>query len=94
MQVTQIWSLIREDPTCSGAAKPMYHNYWACALEAGSPNSWAHKPQLLQPLYPRARALQQEQLLQWEAHSQQRESGPRLPLEKSPSATKTQHSQK
>ena len=31
-------NLILEDPTCCGETKPMYHNYWACALEPGSHN--------------------------------------------------------
>ena len=29
-----------EDPTCHGAAKPVHHNCWACALEPGSCNYW------------------------------------------------------
>ena len=33
MQGTQVRSLVREDPTCRGATKPVRHNYWACALE-------------------------------------------------------------
>ena len=33
MQGTQVWALVREDPTCRGATKPVRHNYWACALE-------------------------------------------------------------
>ena len=33
MQGTWVRALIREDPTCHGATKPMRHNYWACALE-------------------------------------------------------------
>ena len=40
-QRTWVRALVREDPTCRGAAKPMCHNYWA----------WAHKPQLLKPMY-------------------------------------------
>ena len=35
VQGTQVLSLVWEDPTCRGAARPMRHNYWAC------------KPQLL-----------------------------------------------
>ena len=27
MQATQVQSLVREDPTCRGATKPMRHNY-------------------------------------------------------------------
>ena len=34
--------LIREDPTCHRAAKPVWHNYRACALGPGSHDSWAH----------------------------------------------------
>ena len=37
-QETGVQSLVREDPTCRGAAKPMCHNYRACALEPTSHN--------------------------------------------------------
>ena len=33
MQGTQVWSLIWEDSTCRGAAKPVCHNYWAHVLQ-------------------------------------------------------------
>ena len=33
MQGTWIRSLVQEDSTCCGAAKPTHHNYWACTLE-------------------------------------------------------------
>ncbi|KAJ8776263.1 hypothetical protein J1605_015561 [Eschrichtius robustus] len=33
MQGTRVQALVREDPTCHGATKPMCHNYGACALE-------------------------------------------------------------
>ena len=49
MQGTRIRSLLREDPTCHGATKPMRHNYWACALEPSRRNHWAHVLQLLKP---------------------------------------------
>ena len=49
MQGTWVWALIREDPTCRRAAKPMRHNYWTCSLEPVSHNCWAHMPQLLKP---------------------------------------------
>ena len=52
----------------------MQHNYWACAPEPGSCNSWAHTPRLLKPGCPRARAVQQEKPSQWEARALQRES--------------------
>ena len=46
-QGTWVQALVREDPTCHGATKPMRHNYWACAQEPTSHNYWAHVPQLL-----------------------------------------------
>ena len=49
MQETRIRALVREDPTCHGATKPVSHNYWACALEPTSHNYWARAPQLLKP---------------------------------------------
>ena len=39
MQGTWVWSLVQEDYTCNGAAKPECHSYWA------------RKLQLLKPLY-------------------------------------------
>ena len=69
MQETQVWSLVQEDPTCLGATKPVYYTYWVCVLEA-----W--KPKLLKPKHPRARALQQEKPLQWEAFTLQLQSNP------------------
>ena len=41
MQGTWVQSLVREDPTCHGAAKPVHGNYWACALEPASHNYWS-----------------------------------------------------
>ena len=32
MQGTWVWALVRKDPTCRGATRPLHHNYWACAL--------------------------------------------------------------
>ena len=52
----------------------MHHHYWACALEPGSRNSWAHIPQLPQPKDPGAHAQQQEKPLQWEAFALQLET--------------------
>ena len=51
VQGTRVWSLVREDPTCRGATKPVRHNYWACALEPVSHNYWAHMLQLLKPTH-------------------------------------------
>ena len=49
MQGTRVRALVREDPTCRGATKPVRHSDWACALEPTSHNYWAHVLQLLKP---------------------------------------------
>ena len=41
MQGTQVRSLIREDPTCHGATKPMLHNYWAREPQLLSLRLWS-----------------------------------------------------
>ena len=41
MQETWVWSLAREDSTCSWTTKPVHHNYWVCALELGSWSHWS-----------------------------------------------------
>ena len=51
MQGTRVQALVQEDPTCCGAAKPVHHNYWACALEPASHNYWARVLQLLKPVH-------------------------------------------
>ena len=38
VQETQVRALVWEDPTCHGAARPVRHNYCACALEPASHN--------------------------------------------------------
>ena len=76
MQETQTQSLVREDPTCLRATKPVYPNHWACAPEPGSCNYWAYVPQLLKPERPRACAPQQEKPPQWGAHAPQLEKSP------------------
>ena len=38
LQGTWVRSLVRENPTCRGATKPVSHNYGACALEPTSHN--------------------------------------------------------
>ena len=64
MQWTWVRSLVQENPTCCGVTKPVYHNYWACALEPRSCKYWA--------CTPRTYALQWEKPPQWEAHAPQR----------------------
>ena len=41
MQEIRVRALVREDPTCRRATKPVRHNYWACALEPMSHNYWS-----------------------------------------------------
>ena len=80
MQGTRVRALVREDPTCRGAAKPVRHNYWAHALQLLRPmRSRVHVPQLLssraattEARTPRARAPQQKKPPQWEARAPQR----------------------
>ena len=55
VQGTQARSLVREDPKCRGATKPVHHNFWACALQPACRNYWARvlqlpKPKHLEPL--------------------------------------------
>ena len=68
MQGTRVWALVREDPTCRRATKPIRHNYWACALEPRVTTTEAHAPWACTP--------QQEKPLQWEACAPQRRVGP------------------
>ena len=37
MQGTRVRALVREDPTCREATRPVSHNYWACASGACAP---------------------------------------------------------
>ena len=68
MQGTWVRALVREDPICCGATKPVRHNYWAYALELTAATTEARAP--------RARAPQQEKAPQWEAHALQRRVAP------------------
>ena len=83
MQGARVWSLVWEDPTCHGAAKPVRHNYWA------------HVPQLLkpthlEPMLHNKRSHRNEKL----AHHNE-EQPPLTATRESPhTATKTQRSQK
>ena len=77
MQGTRVRALVREDPTCCGATKPMRHNYWA------------HMPQLLKPtcLEPMLRKKRSHH------NTPQQKVAPLATTRESPCATKTQHSQ-
>ena len=77
IQGTRVRSLVREDPTCLGATKPVCSNCWGCPPELGAAAT--------ELTCPRACAPQREKPLQWEAHTPQLERSPRTPqLDKSP----------
>ena len=76
MQGTWVRSLVQEDSTCHGAAKPVHHNYWACTLEPMSHNYWSLQATTTENHMPRARALQQEKPPQWEACAPQQREAP------------------
>ena len=40
---TRVQPLVREDPTCRGATKPVRHNYWGSALEPVLRNKRSHR---------------------------------------------------
>ena len=60
MQGTRVQALAWEDPTWHGATKPVYHNYWAWALEPASHNYRTPRATTTEACAPRARALQRE----------------------------------
>ena len=95
MQATQVWSLLREDPTCCGATKPVRHNYWACALEPASHIYWACVPQLRKPAHLEP-VLRNKRSHLHEKPTHCNEKWPPLSAtrENPHAAIKTQHSQK
>ena len=95
MQGTRVRALVREDPTCLGATKPVHHNYWACALEPVSHNYWAHVPQLLKPVHLEPMLCNKRSHCNEKLAHLNKQQPPFATNRKSPgAATKTQHSQK
>ena len=95
VQGTRVRALVREDPTCRGATKPVHHNCWACALEPVSHNYWAHVPQLLkptrlEPVLHSKRSHRNEK----PTHCNKEQPPPVATRESPRAATKTQHSYK
>ena len=45
MQETWIQSLVQEDSTCPGVAKPIRHNYWSPRDQTLQLDSSSHSPQ-------------------------------------------------
>ena len=72
MQGIQVWALVREDPTCCGATKPVCHNYWTCALEPLSHNYQSWHITTTEAHAPRARAPQQETTTMRSPHTEKR----------------------
>ena len=81
MQDPQVQSLVQEDPTCRGAAKPR------------NPNDGAHTSQSLKPESPGARA-PQEKPAQWEALTLHGKVALLTATREKPTQQETQHSQK
>ena len=77
MQGTRVQALVREDPTCRRATKPVRHNYWTCALELTSHNYWACVPQLLK-LAPLESVLHTREATTMRSLSTAMKSSPRL----------------
>ena len=57
MQGTRVQALVREDPTCHRATKPVRHNYWACEPQLLSLHATTTEAQV-----PTAHALQQREV--------------------------------
>ena len=64
MQGTWVQALVREDPTCRRATKPVCHNYWA------------RVPQLLKPMRLEPVLRSKRKPPQWEARTPQRRVAP------------------
>ena len=78
---TRVQALIREDPTCRGATKPVCHNYWA--LEPASHNYWSPHAATTEARVPRACAPQQREATAMRSPHNTTKSSPRSPqLEK------------
>ena len=95
MQGTRVWALVREDPICRRATKPVHHNYWGCALEPASHNYRARTLQLLKPMHLEP-VLRNKRRHHNEKPTHHNEEQPLLSgTRESPcTAIKTQHSQK
>ena len=58
MQGTRVPYLVREDPTCRRATKPVHHNYWAQTPQLLKPTSLEPVLHNEKPLHGEARAPQ------------------------------------
>ena len=76
MQGTQVQALVREDPTCHGATKPVHHNYQRLRSRAREPQLLSPRAATTEAHAPRAHASQQEKPLPWEARTLQQRVAP------------------
>ena len=60
MHGTRVRALIREDPTCRGATKPLRHNYGARKPQLRSPVPQQLKPSRLEPMFRTKRSHRNE----------------------------------
>ena len=88
MQGTRVRALVREDPTCRGATKPVRHDYWACTLEPACRNYWSPCATTTEARAPRAHVPQQEKPPQWEACATQRRVAPAHRTQRKPARSK------
>ena len=88
MQGTRVRALVREDPTCRGATKPVRHDYWACTLEPACRNYWSPCATTTEARAPRAHVPQQEKPPQWEACATQRRVAPARRTQRKPARSK------
>ena len=78
MQETQVWSLIWEESTWCGAAKPVYRNYWAWDSRAQEPKLLSPHAAAAEACVPQKLCSAQDKPRQREAHAPHLESCPGL----------------
>ena len=61
MQGARVWALVREDPICYGATKPVHHNYWARVPQLLSPWAATTEPARLEPVLRNKRSHRSEE---------------------------------
>ena len=76
VQGTQVRAVVREDPTCLWATKPHVPQLLSLCFRACEPQLLSPHATTTEGHAPRARALQQEKRLQWEACTPQRRVTP------------------
>ena len=75
LQRTRVRALVREDPTCRGATKPVHHNYLSLRSRAHVPQRLSPRATTTEACAPRACA-PEEKPPQWEACAPQQRVDP------------------